>query len=55
MGSQGQDVTQEIHEELIIEEADDTNTFVFSLRVQRFVLSGGEQLIVFVGEHFLVP
>ena len=55
VGLQGQDVTHEIHEELIIKEADFTNTFVFSLRVQRSVVSGGEQLIACVREHFLVP
>ena len=55
VGLQGQDVTHEIHEELIIEEADFTNTFVFSLREQRFVLSGGEQLKVYVAERFHVP
>ena len=48
MGWKGQDVTHEIHEELIIKEADCTNMFVFSLRNQRSVLSEGEQLKVFV-------
>ena len=55
MGLQGQDVTHEIHEELIIEEADFTNTFVFSLRVQRLVVSGSGQLMACVREHFPVP
>ena len=55
MGLQGQDVTHEIREELIIKETNCTNKFVFILRNQRSVLLEGEQLKVFVAGGFYVP